>query len=172
MAKNEYTNDELNRIKYIHEFYFNSNCAAALEKFPVVYHNSEYIYFARGGDKMLNYIHVSSLYRTVNEAINDLLKMGINDGVNYNVYAIEGTTDVKTNKEYALMLGLGSIMRKLKWKTRAANDAQEAIRKNSDRLATLYAEMDVLEEEARKYQKDLDELRASDKKEDENNAGE
>ena len=172
MAKNEYTNDELNRIKYIHEFYFNSNCAASLEKFPVVYHNNEYIYFARGGDKMLNYIHVSNLYRTVNEAINDLLKMGINDGVNYKVYAIEGTTDVKTNKEYALMLGLGSIMRKLKWKTKAANDAQEAIRKNSDRLATLYAEMDVLEEEARKYQKDLDELRASDKKEDENNAGE
>ncbi len=172
MAKNEYTNDELNRIKYIHEFYFNSNCAASLEKFPVVYHNDEYIYFARGGDKMLNYIHVSSLYRTVNEAINDLMKMGISDGINCKVYAIEGTTDVKTNKEYALMLGLGSIMRKLKWKTRAANDAQEAIRKNSDRLATLYAEMDVLEEEARKYQKDLDELRASDKKEDENNAGE
>ena len=172
MAKNEYTNDELNRIKYIHEFYFNSNCAAALEKFPVVYHNSEYIYFARGGDKMLNYIHVANLYRTVNEAINDLLKMGINDGVNYKVYAIEGTTDVKTNKEYALMLGLGSIMRKLKWKTKAANDAQEAVRKNSDRLATLYAEMDVLEEEARKYQKDLEELRASNNKEDENNAGE
>lgn len=172
MAKNEYTNDELNRIKYIHEFYFNSNCAASLEKFPVVYHNNEYIYFARGGDKMLNYIHVSSLYRTVNEAINDLMKMGISDGINCKVYAIEGTTDVKTNKEYALMLGLGTIMRKLKWKTKAANDAQEAIRKNSDRLATLYAEMDVLEEEARKYQRDLDELRASDKKEDENNAGE
>lgn len=172
MAKNEYTNDELNRIKYIHEFYFNSNCAASLEKFPVVYHNDEYIYFARGGDKMLNYIHVSSLYRTVNEAINDLMKMGISDGINCKVYAIEGTTDVKTNKEYALMLGLGSIMQKLKWKTRAANDAQEAVRKNSNRLATLYAEMDVLEEEARKYQKDLDELRASDKKEDENNAGE
>ena len=172
MAKHEYTNDELNRIKYIHEFYFNSNCAASLEKFPVVYHNDEYIYFARGGDKMLNYIHVSSLYRTVNEAINDLMKMGISDGINCKVYAIEGTTDVKTNKEYALMLGLGSIMQKLKWKTRAANDAQEAVRKNSNRLATLYAEMDVLEEEARKYQRDLDELRASDKKEDENNAGE
>lgn len=172
MAKNEYTNDELNRIKYIHEFYFNSNCAASLEKFPVVYHNDEYIYFVRGGDKMLNYIHVSSLYRTVNEAINDLMKMGISDGINCKVYAIEGTTDVKTNKEYALMLGLGSIMRKLKWKTKAANDAQEAVRKNSDRLATLYAEMDVLEEEARKYQKDLEELRASNNKEDENNAGE
>lgn len=172
MAKNEYTNDELNRIKYIHEFYFNSNCAASLEKFPVVYHNDEYIYFARGGDKMLNYIHVSSLYRTVNEAINDLMKMGISDGINCKVYAIEGTTDVKTNKEYALMLGLGSIMRKLKWKTKAATDAQEAVRKNSDRLATLYAEMDVLEEEARKYQKDLEELRASNNKEDENNAGE
>lgn len=172
MAKNEYTNDELNRIKYIHEFYFNSNCAATLEKFPVVYHNDEYIYFARGGDKALNYIKVSRLYRSINEAINELLKMGINDGINYKVYAIDGTTDIKANKEYALMLGLGSIMQKLKWKTKAANDAQEAIKKNSDRLATLYAEMDVLEEEARKYQRDLDELRASDKKEDENNAGE
>ena len=52
---------DLSKIKYIYRIYESKDYVLHLEKYPVIYINSEILYFKVHGNKMLNSIFVKNL---------------------------------------------------------------------------------------------------------------
>lgn len=55
---------KLSKLKYIYYFFTLSDGKTVMERFPIVYINHKYVYFARPGQDMLSNVNISECYET------------------------------------------------------------------------------------------------------------
>ena len=61
----------LSKHRWIYEMYIDKNNKVHTERYKVIYINASYVYYRRGGDDMLSYMRLTSIFNNLEEFINE-----------------------------------------------------------------------------------------------------
>lgn len=61
----------LSKHRWIYKMYINSNNEVHVERYKVIYINASYVYYISGGEDMLRYMSLSSVFNNLEEFISE-----------------------------------------------------------------------------------------------------
>jgi dipeptidase len=61
----------LSKHRWIYKMYINGNNEVHVERYKVIYINASYVYYISGGEDMLNYMSLSSVFNNLEEFISE-----------------------------------------------------------------------------------------------------